>query len=175
MKKRFYTIGILLAFTFALIIVRPEARGAQQLTLTPSPPATTTVTTATGPTVAHTKILPPPISPPRSIVEATSSHEAAPTPAPNVTILVASTSYRVYVPPDSTVLDAMRAASASSSFSFTDRDYASLGFFVESIEGHPNASGSYWFLYLNGTSSDTGASQTTLHDGDTVEWRYEKN
>ena len=35
--------------------------------------------------------------------------------------------------------------------------------------------GSETRLYVNGKSSDAGASQTILHSGDIVEWRYEKN
>lgn len=49
-----------------------------------------------------------------------------------------------------------------------------LGTFVDTINGQKNSDGYYWILYLNGRTSDIGASQTTLNDGDIVEWRYEK-
>ncbi len=78
------------------------------------------------------------------------------------------------VPSGSTVLDAMRKLAASGKLAFEGREYPSLGYFVESINGKKYGGGFYWFLYINGRSSDTGASQTTLEDGDAIEWRYEK-
>ena len=74
-----------------------------------------------------------------------------------------------------TVLDAMRAYQASGNFNFSGTESMGLGFFVESINGKANADGFYWFLYINGTSSNTGASQTKLTGGETVEWKYEKS
>lgn len=73
-----------------------------------------------------------------------------------------------------TALDAMRAYASSEKFAFTGREYSSLGFFVESINGRKNAGGSYWFLYINGAASEKGVSQAVLRPGDVVEWRYEK-
>ena len=81
----------------------------------------------------------------------------------------------------STVLHAMNTLAAEGPFTFSGREYPSLGFFVDSINGLPaqagrkNAGGSYWFLYVNDESSNTGASQTTLKAGDTVEWRYQQS
>ena len=49
-----------------------------------------------------------------------------------------------------------------------------MGAFVESINGQRNTNGFYWILYVNGTSSPTGASQTLVHANDSLEWRYEK-
>ena len=94
---------------------------------------------------------------------------------PNVTFAASGTSSGVYAPPGSTVLDAMRTLASTSDFTFSGRDYSSLGFFVDSIKGKENADGYYWILYVNGKSSDTGVSQTTLSAGDTVEWKYEKS
>jgi hypothetical protein len=69
----------------------------------------------------------------------------------------------------------MRALASNTSFAFTGREYIGMGFFVESINGKTNADSSYWILYKNGKLSSTGISQTTLHAGDSVEWRYEKS
>lgn len=68
----------------------------------------------------------------------------------------------------------MRTLQESGEFTFSGREYPSLGFFVESINGKYGGDGFYWILYVNGASSNTGASQTKLHAGDAVEWRYEK-
>lgn len=95
--------------------------------------------------------------------------------AMSVSLLVEGTRYTTRVPEGSTVLDAMRSIPPNSGFSFEGKEYPSLGYFVDSINGKKHASGLYWFLYVNGTSSDTGASQTTLKDGDVIEWRYQKN
>lgn len=96
-------------------------------------------------------------------------------PESNIVFRLPTTTYSAYIPPGSKVLDAMRAIESTNNFTFTGHDYPGLGFFVDSINGKKNADGSYWFLYVNGRSSDTGASQTTLDAGDAVEWRYEKN
>lgn len=93
----------------------------------------------------------------------------------NTTLIAGDDSYRLYVPSGSTVLDAMRTLASTTSFVFSGREYPSLGFFVESINGKRNADGLYWFLYINGASSDTGVSNAVLHPGDTVEWRYERD
>lgn len=84
------------------------------------------------------------------------------------------TSYTIPVLASGTVLDAMRAFASSSAFSFTGRDYPTLGFFVESINGMAAAHGSNWMLYVNGKQSSKGASSATVAPGDTVEWRYEE-
>ncbi len=110
------------------------------------------------------------------------SHSSNPTPAassnapaPNVTLLVGSSSYHTFIPTGSTVFDLMRTLASTTDFRFTYRTYQSLGAFIESIDGMANAHDWYWFLYINGKSSQTGATQTALNPGDTVEWRYEKN
>ncbi len=74
-----------------------------------------------------------------------------------------------------TVYDAMLAYQAAGEFSFTGKNYAGLGFMLDSINDKGPAGGKYWFLYVNGESAQTGASQTTLKAGDRVEWRYKKS
>ena len=94
---------------------------------------------------------------------------------PDITLIVASSSYQIDVPPDSTVLDVLRAAASTSALQFSGREYPSLGFFIDSINGVRGANGSYWALYINGTYSQLGASSAVVKAGDTVEWRYEKD
>jgi hypothetical protein len=71
-----------------------------------------------------------------------------------------------------TVLASMRAYAEAGGITFTGTEYPGLGFFVESINGRENARNYSWFLYLNGISSQTGASATVVREGDIVEWRY---
>jgi len=68
----------------------------------------------------------------------------------------------------------MRALASTSSFTFAGRDYPSLGFFVDSINGQKNAGGRYWILYVNDVSATNGVSSTVLQAGDLIEWKYEK-
>ena len=74
-----------------------------------------------------------------------------------------------------TVLSAMQAYASQSQFTFTGEEYPSLGYFVDSINGKRSGDGHYWILYINWKSADLGASNATIHAGDTVEWRYEKS
>lgn len=66
----------------------------------------------------------------------------------------------------------MHSATAHGDFSFEGKEYPSLGYFVESINGTKSADGFYWFLYINDTSSPLGASSALVQVGDVVEWRY---
>ncbi len=111
---------------------------------------------------------------PKNAPPAQPQAKVAPQPEPNITLLTGSTTYRFFVPEHTTLLDAMHALASSSTFTFSGKNFPMLGTFVDTINGQKNSDGYYWILYLNGRTSDIGASQTTLNDGDIVEWRYEK-
>ncbi len=72
------------------------------------------------------------------------------------------------------VTDAMQAYASSSAFTYSGKEYPSLGFFVESINGKNNAGGYYWTLYIDGTLSELGASSARVAPGQSVEWRYQQ-
>ena len=91
-----------------------------------------------------------------------------------VAVSVEGVTYLAAIQDNSSVLEVMRTLQRSDEFTFSGREYPSLGFFVESMNGKKNADGYYWILYVNGTSSNTGASQTDLKAGDAIEWKYEK-
>jgi len=46
--------------------------------------------------------------------------------------------------------------------------------FVQAIDGRANSATSYWFLYVNGTSSDKGAKDVMTTSSDSIEWRFEE-
>ena len=92
----------------------------------------------------------------------------------HATFKVGGKTYPIDVTQGEMVIDAMRALASTGDFSYTGKDYPGLGVFVESINGKKNVGGMYWILYLNGTTTSSGASATVLNDGDTVEWKYEK-
>lgn len=55
----------------------------------------------------------------------------------------------------------------------TTKDFGDAGQFVDSINGLTSDTGHYWGFYLNGEYATAGVSQTTLNQGDTIEFRYE--
>ncbi|MEK7093008.1 MAG: DUF4430 domain-containing protein [Patescibacteria group bacterium] len=104
---------------------------------------------------------------------AASTAPAVPSSA-NVTLAAGTTTYAAHIDGSKTVIELMRSL-PSSGFVFSGDEYPSLGYFVESINGKKNGDGKYWILYINGKPSDLGASNATIHAGDTVEWRFEKS
>ncbi len=144
---------------------------------------TATSTTSVVPSTTQTKPSGSAATEPTGTIAGLSSSVPAPrsttqpvSPASNATISVGSTTYPVTIVAGETVDAAMHDLAASnSSFTFTEKNYPSLGEMIESINGLANADGTYWFLYINGKSSQTGASSTHLNPGDAVSWRYEKN
>ena len=52
--------------------------------------------------------------------------------------------------------------------------YDGLGEFITSINGQSADTTHFWAFYLNGESSQTGASQTTLKQGDVIKFVYEE-
>ena len=90
------------------------------------------------------------------------------------TLSVGGKNYHGTVRAEATVLDAMNELASSSDFKFTSKEFSGMGTFVESINGKAGADGFYWILYINGTPSQTGASQTIVNSSDIVEWKYEK-
>ncbi len=86
-----------------------------------------------------------------------------------------ATSYVIPVHASGSVLDAMRAFASTTSFRFEGRDYPSLGFFVESINGKKPAGGFVWIFYVNGVKSGKGVSSMHVTPDDNVEWKYEKS
>ena len=92
----------------------------------------------------------------------------------SISIAVDGKNYAVGITNEKTVEDAMETLGTTQNFSYTTREFSGLGSFVESINGKKNSNGYYWILYVNGTSSQTGISQTPLNAGDAFEWRFEK-
>lgn len=88
-----------------------------------------------------------------------------------ITVSVGQNSYVVSAPAGSTVYEAIEIlASTTSAFSFKDKYYSGLGYFIEEINGVKNENGKYWTLYVNGKYSTVGASQYKVLEGDRIEW-----
>ena len=53
------------------------------------------------------------------------------------------------------------------------KNYSGIGEFVESIDGIMPDSQHFWAFYVNGKSSNVGASSYVLKSGDKTEWKLE--
>ena len=94
----------------------------------------------------------------------------------SVTMTVGSSTYPLTFADGASLYDAMLALRTSNmSFTFSGHEYGSMGYFVDSLNNTSNTNGKYWFLYINGTLASRGVSQTLLHTGDRIEWRYEQS
>lgn len=83
-------------------------------------------------------------------------------------------SYTIHVENSGTVLSVMEEFAKTSRFEFKTKDFPGLGVLIEEINGLKNADGYYWILYINGKTSDTGASAAEVSQSDSIEWKYEK-
>ena len=69
-----------------------------------------------------------------------------------------------------TALDLLRA-----SYTLQTKNFGSgLGEFVEEINGTKPAKNEFWAFYVNGKSSNVGASSYFPKDGDSLEWKIDK-
>lgn len=92
-----------------------------------------------------------------------------------VTFRAGSTTYEARITDGADVFELMEQLRKTDEFVFTSQDHPGMGQFITSIDGKQNKGRYYWFLYVNGVSSPSGASATTLHARDVIEWRYEKS
>lgn len=98
-----------------------------------------------------------------------------PLPTSDFPILSVGTStYTLNSHENETLMEAMRALSTISSFTFDGHEYTGLGFFVTTINGKKAADGFNWMLYVNGTPAEYGASSFIIKNKQLIEWRYEK-
>jgi len=155
MKKLFILIGAVAVVIATFFVLTPREG------VVPLPLAVLATSTTTEPGISEQPVRSAPLPP-------------APAPA-NASITVGDTLYPIVVPPSETVLSAMRTLALTTDFTFSGRDYSSLGFFVESINGKKQAGGYVWIFYMNGEKSSLGISSATLDPGDVVEWKYEKS
>lgn len=110
-----------------------------------------------------------------AVVETTASSTVeAPAPLAQLTVRNGGAAvYPILVSEGTPLIEAMRSLSGSG-LVFTSHEFPGLGAFVDSIGTITNGDGSYWILYINGTEASVGASSVHLHQGDSIEWRYER-
>lgn len=95
-----------------------------------------------------------------------------------VNLKVNGEEYNFKFTPSTTLYQLMQNLSASSikPFSFTTKEYAGMGHFVEEINGLKNnpQENKYWIYYINGESAKIGISNYFINKGDLIEWKYDK-
>jgi uncharacterized membrane protein len=94
----------------------------------------------------------------------------------NIVVLnVSNHTYNIKVKDGSTVYDAMIALQSrkENNFSFSSKNYPSLGNFIYKINGVKGTPGKYWIYYINGKKASLGVSKYILKEGDRISWKQE--
>ena len=93
----------------------------------------------------------------------------------SATLEVNGQNYKVNFAEEKIVLkDLMDKLQAESDFRYSGKNYSSLGFFVEEVNGVKNTN-KYWVYYLNGVSAKAGISTQKINSGDNIKWSYENS
>ena len=91
-----------------------------------------------------------------------------------VSIVVLDKTYQIEIKENETAYLAMkRLEEIGNGFSFGGKNYPSLGFFVDEINGVKNRLGAYWIYYVNDHQAPVGISEYKIKDGDIINWKLE--
>ena len=83
--------------------------------------------------------------------------------------------FRTSLKPGVSAYELMDKLRQEKKIDFQGKDYASLGFFVEQINGiRNNPGGKNWVYYVNGRPAPVGVSNYRVKANDVIEWKYEK-
>ncbi|MFH1291641.1 MAG: DUF4430 domain-containing protein [bacterium] len=85
--------------------------------------------------------------------------------------------YQINIATGTSVYEAMELLQKQTDFEFIGKDYSSMGFFVQEINGIKNdqKQGKYWIYYINGESAKVGISNYIIKQGDVIKWKYEES
>lgn len=78
------------------------------------------------------------------------------------------------MPGITTVYDFMDKLRTEGKINFTEKNYAGMGKFIDSINGVKNNGSQNWIYYVNGIEAQVGVSNYKINKGDVVSWKYEK-
>ena len=171
---RFFVLTLFITITSAIYLILPSENlnSPNQINVaTTSPP---------------TEILPnfststETIGPAKKIEKPTINTETTQSPAPlTATFKTPDATYNLQFYPGTNLLQAMRQLTAMSeqTFTFSGKEYPSLGFFIEEINGKKNdpTNDTYWLYYINGQLANIGISNYQIKQGDIIEWKYVKS
>lgn len=91
------------------------------------------------------------------------------------TLIVDGTSYQLTAPEGATLKEAMDRLQTESDFTYTFKNYFSLGALVTSINGRASTGELVWILHVNGEKSSIGISAMRIRSGDVIEWKLERS
>lgn len=185
-KKYFPSISIIV-FGLVVFVWYSTIPKTPQLYLTPTSTSAILIDDATTPSGAPVGLPEAPVGLPTALKQAPAARgaektiELAPIAATSTAPVGETATFvmegKTHITPThagETVFEAMQALASAGAFSFTFKNFAGLGAFIDSIHGKYNADGFYWVYYINGASAQKGVSSIVLSPGDRIEWRYEK-
>ncbi len=73
-----------------------------------------------------------------------------------------------------TVYDFMDKLRKEEKINFTEKHYAGMGKFIETINGISGDGNQNWIYYVNNKKATVGVSNYKINKGDIVSWKYEK-
>lgn len=85
----------------------------------------------------------------------------------------ASQEYIVEINENETVQNAMQNAQAQG-LAYSVKYFVGIGSFITAIDGISQTNAMIWIYYVNGEKATQGISTQQIHDGDRIEWKYER-
>ena len=92
-----------------------------------------------------------------------------------IKLVISDVDYDIQVKPNSTAYEAMLHLQQAGKIAFTTKNFSSLGYFIESINGKKNSpmTGFYWTYYINNEEAKLGVSNYIVKPNDLITWKYE--
>lgn len=89
-----------------------------------------------------------------------------------VILIVFEKKYEVAIKENDSVYKAMEnlQKNKENNFTFSYKEYPSLGIFINKINNMEGGRGKYWLYYVNGEESTIGVSEYILKGGDIIKW-----
>jgi len=85
-------------------------------------------------------------------------------------LIVFDKKYEIAIGRDNSVYKTMDNLQKLEDFSFSYKEYPSLGIFINKINDIEGSRGKYWIYYVNGQEAQVGVSKYILKDGDIISW-----
>ncbi len=96
-------------------------------------------------------------------------------PHASVPKLINNIEYKNTIVGETSVYDFMSKLQSEGKINFTEKNYAGMGKFIDSINGIKNNGNENWIYYVNGVEAQVGVSNYKIKVGDVVSWKYEKS
>ncbi len=89
-----------------------------------------------------------------------------------VNLIVFEKKYEVAIKENDSVYKVMEnlQKNKENNFTFSYKEYPSLGIFIDKINNMEGGGGKYWLYYVNGEEATIGVSEYILKGGDIIKW-----